>query len=1550
MKKKMMKLLNINLNLRTEFLIYIRKIYIDLSYNEKRNLIYANSIITKEDHLYLLKTNPLITNLRYPTKLLSFFKDFINLSMGYEINQKNNKNDEPFKNNTFKNKNNNKMNITESISNCKKIKENIIEEDEEKEEDDENNKNGLGTYSLYSNRSKIISKYIDSKEQSQTINIKKYFDYNIYELLMNELRNVKEIISEVNLFIDTKMEILRNYFENGLLIPIIFFLKKTFVFSHCLTGQEILKLYEMVIECLKFRLYIAEFKYDFWKESLDKSHQDNNEKNYFNTLFDYLKAEEENFCRLYNNRTSIIDGSFCINSGLNISTEKNINLLKTKIFLGFDFTTLYYIFEQNIFSLLKDRNINTYKEYFIDKKNEVTIKMLKNEENNLFKEYKNMSEIDKRIIRLYLIYKHCKRNISTENDSSLFNILTEINLENETNYRNLLISLLINNGKKLNLKEYKSARLFYLLYKLLSIQTYETQNNLMSIIERSDLKEEELGFVSEFSSHLFKKIIFLFIEFFNPPDKLLDLNYACSLLLINIFKYLCEEHNNYFQSLLIKTLNYEYEEIIPLVFREDSKDEENISEGEIKNIIPQPKISKNIKFFDFFLHVILKIILISEWDKLDYDNDNYNKQNKYLYDIFNSILEMLNEIIQGNKPEFLNIIGNNSFIENEIENIEKLVEENYPKPILFSKFGLGELDKFENEDGKIGTFQYFVKNVTEFIFDDKVNNELLYKIRNNLMEFFISILEEKNSSEEIQKFIIKYLSINRVFNSIGSILKSYYLKEYSENDIEKILKTIKQDFSNLGKTLNINKREIFNQEKIKIKRQSDPQFIRNLGYNNFYKIATTFLNKKNAGTNIGFSNKLIPIIRKDIIRAKRKKEKNIIFNQALFGFYKDLYFSLNEFNQTDEFKLSNTFYKYIKIISVLNKNDEVKLLIEQTDLLSPENAERKFLSHKINKKIETNKSNNNQTKENKLVNKISSTNLNTNLLTKKKFNMNRRKLNDNRKINDSELFDLNINKNRNETEKKLLFQKNIIEKIQKKKVIFNSLINENLDEFDKDSIEHYFIIKFFESITTTVEVIKKGTENQTVIFTLPPEINYLSKGTKSEFEREVNRESETSKKNDLIRNVIYFQKEIKYYQNKQSYISRWISKIDFLYVEICSYIYALLFNLLILFTLYGDKKISFNSEIEEDSISERRANSKSIQSSIDNSIDRWGKIYDIICYIYVSFNGICIFIWIYFKLPLYYKIDTLKFMEEKNIQNKKQLKLCQKIYIILVMTIYKRDYISTLIYEFIFSLIGSFMKRGEIVYAFLLLPIIDLNNILKNIIVSIKLQYNEVCLTFFFSAVIMYVFANFAYFFFNEDFMQIIEYIDTNVCKSLIFCFLNTLDSGLRARGGIGDSAIRISYKRNKSHYIQRIFLDDIFFLLIVIIAIDLVFGIILGAFSTLRNEEQKHTNDKKNHCFICHANKNIFEKNRQNFNEHRDKIHNLWNYVNYMITLKFSNLHDLNSINSYVIHKIEKKDISWLPSSKDFKNIENNGKNYELDEDLKIEDENANKYYIKTF
>ena len=458
---------------------------------------------------------------------------------------------------------------------------------------------------------------------------------------------------------------------------------------------------------------------------------------------------------------------------------------------------------------------------------------------------------------------------------------------------------------------------------------------------------------------------------------------------------------------------------------------------------------------------------------------------------------------------------------------------------------------------------------------------------------------------------------------------------------------------------------------------------------------------------------------------------------------------------------------------------------------------------------------------------------------------------------------------------------------------------------------------------------------------------YLSKGTKRQFEHKVNRENEITKKNDLVRYLEYFHKEIEYYKNNYSSLSLWFSKIDYFYIKWASYIYALLLNLLAIFTINGDILLSPIKDNSYDVIKMRRSDKIGIEKRINFSINKWQLTYDILNYIYLVLNGVLIFLWIYFRLPLYYELDKIKYYEENS--HKKVLNLKDKLYIILIMAIYNRNYINSLIYLFVVTIFTSILKRGQIIFPFLLLAIIDLNQTLKNVILSIKLRGKEFFLCFFLAFIFMYGLANIAFFYFNSDFEQELDYYDDNVCKSLIFCVLNACDSGLRARGGIGDSGKRISYMRGQSHYIKRIILDDIFFFLIVIISIDLVFGIIIGEFAALREKTQKYINDREYHCFICHTNKNTIEKNREDFSVHVNKIHNMWNYVSYMIFVKLSNVHDLNSINSYAREKIDNNDVSWLPSYKDFIDYDKDNKMKENDNDdaFRVEDENINNIYI---
>ena len=105
--------------------------------------------------------------------------------------------------------------------------------------------------------------------------------------------------------------------------------------------------------------------------------------------------------------------------------------------------------------------------------------------------------MQKRLLKLIIIYKHNKLACYNENNSSFFSVLSEISLEYEESYRSLLLNVLIEYGKDMNLKNEFMDNSYYLLFKLLCLQTVETQTEIMNILVVAE--REECGFLDEFS-------------------------------------------------------------------------------------------------------------------------------------------------------------------------------------------------------------------------------------------------------------------------------------------------------------------------------------------------------------------------------------------------------------------------------------------------------------------------------------------------------------------------------------------------------------------------------------------------------------------------------------------------------------------------------------------------------------------------------------------------------------------------------------------------------------------------------------------------------------------------------------------------------------------------------------------------------------------------------------------------------------------------------------------------------------------------------------------
>ena len=180
---------------------------------------------------------------------------------------------------------------------------------------------------------------------------------------------------------------------------------------------------------------------------------------------------------------------------------------------------------------------------------------------------------------------------------------------------------------------------------------------------------------------------------------------------------------------------------------------------------------------------------------------------------------------------------------------------------------------------------------------------------------------------------------------------------------------------------------------------------------------------------------------------------------------------------------------------------------------------------------------------------------------------------------------------------------------------------------------------------------------------------------------------------------------------------------------------------------------------------------------------------------------------------------------------------------------------------FILSLFGVFYNQ---VLCILLLDIISKIPLLTNVVQAIVQNKKQLCYTAILLFVIIYIYSYAAFFLFRDYFTSEDSDPDNppdvnTYCDSLLYCFTSTLNAGLRAGGGVGEAIGQVS-RANKVDYWIRYIYDLSFFILIIIIMLNLIFGIIIDAFADMRDEKNYIEEDIKDKCFICGLSRFEFE------------------------------------------------------------------------------------------
>ncbi|XP_020651503.3 inositol 1,4,5-trisphosphate-gated calcium channel ITPR3 [Pogona vitticeps] len=286
------------------------------------------------------------------------------------------------------------------------------------------------------------------------------------------------------------------------------------------------------------------------------------------------------------------------------------------------------------------------------------------------------------------------------------------------------------------------------------------------------------------------------------------------------------------------------------------------------------------------------------------------------------------------------------------------------------------------------------------------------------------------------------------------------------------------------------------------------------------------------------------------------------------------------------------------------------------------------------------------------------------------------------------------------------------------------------------------------------------------------------------------------------------------------------------------------------------------------------------------------------------------------------------------------------------------------------SILGLFVH--ELFYSILLFDLIYREETLFNVIKSVTRNGRSILLTALLALILVYLFSIVGFLFLKDDFImevdplpnikakathplgmqasmdafmescsadninctshvtvsEVIEEEDGDnterACDTLLMCIVTVLNHGLRNGGGVGDILRKPS--KDESLFPARVVYDLLFFFIVIIIVLNLIFGVIIDTFADLRSEKQKKEEILKTTCFICGLERDKFDNKTVSFEEHIKYEHNMWNYLYFIVLVRVKNKTDYTGPESYVAQMIKNKNLDWFPRMRAMSLVSNEG------------------------
>eukprot|EP00621_Florenciella_sp_RCC1693_P013539 CAMPEP_0182529542 /NCGR_PEP_ID=MMETSP1323-20130603/5259_1 /TAXON_ID=236787 /ORGANISM="Florenciella parvula, Strain RCC1693" /LENGTH=969 /DNA_ID=CAMNT_0024738755 /DNA_START=20 /DNA_END=2929 /DNA_ORIENTATION=+ len=219
-------------------------------------------------------------------------------------------------------------------------------------------------------------------------------------------------------------------------------------------------------------------------------------------------------------------------------------------------------------------------------------------------------------------------------------------------------------------------------------------------------------------------------------------------------------------------------------------------------------------------------------------------------------------------------------------------------------------------------------------------------------------------------------------------------------------------------------------------------------------------------------------------------------------------------------------------------------------------------------------------------------------------------------------------------------------------------------------------------------------------------------------------------------------------------------------------------------------------------------------------------------------------------------------------------------------------------------------------FSVMLLDVFNIVPIMGEILKSITVPGMKLFSVLYLFIMTMYIYAAFGLKYFEGEFLYAgMDDDGQDGCHSTMSCFWLIAYQGIPNGGYI--EASMVPQNNSEENYNSRVVYSLTFFMWVGVVLFNVITGLIVDSFTSLRADSEEREGILKEECFVCGLKEQTYDElidQGASFAKHQTMEHDWWSYVLYLAYLRDKEPTLMDGLESYVLDRLKVSDFDWVP------------------------------------